>query len=230
MSKIILNGVEMDMLIEACDEFQFIKEDLNGKTYRMIEGVFLQQEIVNKNKRKYPKSIMEPEVIRYVNEMVLKNRAVGELGHPDGPTVNPERVSHKIISLIKDGDNYIGKARISNSPFGKIVQNFLEEEILFGVSSRAVGTLRRTNGIDMVQGDFHLATAADIVMDPSAPDAFVRGVMENKEYILADGLIQEANLDKWKKAIKLASENSLHEVSLQVYKEFLTEIDDRFKI
>jgi hypothetical protein len=226
---LLFNGHEVDLLVESC-EVQFLTEDLGGKTSHVIEGIFLQQEIVNKNKRKYTRQIMEPEVNRYVNEMVVKNRAVGELGHPDGPTVNPERISHKIISLVKDGDNYIGKARISNSPFGKIVQNFLEEEIVFGVSSRAVGTLRRINGIDLVQPDFRLATAADIVMDPSAPDAFVRGVMENKEYIFADGLIQEANLDKWKKAIKSASQSCLHETYLETYGEFLTELDNRFKI
>jgi hypothetical protein len=224
------NGASAEILIESCDSFQFITEDLNGKRYHVVEGVFLQQEIANKNKRKYSKEVMEPEVNRYINEMIGRNRAVGELGHPDGPTINPERVSHKITSLIKDGNNYVGKARISNSPFGKIVQNFLEEEILFGVSSRGIGTLRKINGIDMVQSDFRLATAADIVFDPSAPDAFVHGVMENKEYIFADGLIQEANLDKWKKAIKSASMNNLHEVEIKTYSEFLTELDGCFKI
>jgi hypothetical protein len=224
------NGEKAEILIESCDEFRFLTEDLNGKRYHMVEGVFLQQEIPNKNKRKYAKGVMEPEVNRYINEMIGRNRAVGELGHPDGPTINPERVSHKIISLIQDGNNYIGKARISNSPFGKIVQNFLDEEIQFGVSSRGIGTLRKVNGIDMVQSDFRLATAADIVMDPSAPDAFVRGVMEDKEYIFADGLIQEANLDKWKKAIKSAASNNLNEVKLNTYRDFLVELDNKFKI
>src|ERR1019366_4916865 len=121
--------------------------------------------------------------------------------------------------------NYVGRARVSNSPFGKIVQNFLDEEILFGVSSRALGSLRKSNGVDIVQSDFRLATAADIVMDPSAPDAFVRGIMENKEYIFADGLIQEQSLDKWKKAIKSASMSSLHEASLNAYSEFLADLD-----
>lgn len=226
----LFNGKEVDPLIEECIDVQFLVEELNGKRYHIVEGVFLQQEIPNKNKRKYSKDIMEPEVFRYTNEMVLKNRAVGELGHPDGPSINPERVSHKITSLIQDGNNFIGKARVSNSPFGKIVQNFLEEDITFGVSSRGVGTVRRSNGIDMVQSDFRLATAADIVMDPSAPDAFVRGVMEQREYILADGLIQEASLDKWKKAIKSASSNCLHEEELKAYGEFLTELDNSFKI
>src|ERR1035437_9099736 len=134
------NGENAQILIEQCDEFQFIKEDFNGVKHHMVEGVFLQQEVVNKNKRKYTKGVMEPEVNRYINEMVTRNRAVGELGHPEGPTINPERVSHKIVSLIQDNNNYIGKARISNSPFGKIVQNFLNEDISFGVSSRGIGT------------------------------------------------------------------------------------------
>jgi hypothetical protein len=220
---------ELPLLIESC-EVQFLIEDVNGKRYHMIEGIFLQQELANKNKRKYTKSVMEPEVQRYTNEMVLKNRAVGELGHPEGPTINPERISHKIISLIQSGNDYIGKARISNSPFGKIVQNFLDEEIQFGVSSRGIGTLRRISGIDMVQNDFRLSTAADIVMDPSAPDAFVRGVMESREYLLADGLIQESSIDKWKKAIKSATKNSLNEISLCTYRDFLIELDNHFKI
>lgn len=224
------NGEQAEILIESCYNFSFLTEEVNGKKYHLVEGVFLQQEMVNKNRRKYRADIMEPEVNRYINEMVNRNRAVGELGHPEGPTINPERVSHKIISLMKDGNNYLGRARVSNSPFGKIVQNFLDEEILFGVSSRAIGTLRRTNGIDEVQKDFRLATAADIVMDPSAPDAFVRGVMENKEYIFADGLIQEANLDKWKKAIKSASLSSLHEAELSAYRDFLDGLDKTFKL
>jgi len=217
-------------LIEECIEYRFLTEELNGRRYHIVEGIFLQQEIPNKNRRKYSKDVMEPEVNRYINEMVIKNRAVGELGHPEGPTINPERISHKIISLIQDNNNYIGKARVSNSPFGKIVQNFLDEEIVFGVSSRGIGTLKRNNGIDMVQHDFRLSTAADIVMDPSAPDAFVRGVMEGKEYIFADGLIQEASLNKWKKAIKSASKNSLHETELKAYGDFLAELDNSLKL
>ena len=224
------NGIESEILIESCDDFTFLTEELNGKKYHMIEGVFLQQEIKNKNNRKYTASVMEPEVNRYINEMIGKNRAVGELGHPEGPTINPERISHKIVSLIQDKNNYIGRARISNSQFGKIVQNFLDEDIQFGVSSRAIGTLRRVNGVDLVQSDFRISTAADIVMDPSAPDAFVRGIMENREYLFADGLIQEANLDKWKRAIKSASISSLHETEITAYRDFLVELDRSFKL
>jgi hypothetical protein len=225
----IINGKQVDLLIEQCEDYNFLQEDFKGQKHWMIEGVFLQQEVENRNRRKYPGSIMENEVNRYVSGMVTKNRAAGELGHPDGPTINPERVSHKITSLVKDGNNYIGKARISNSPFGKIVQNFLDEEIQFGVSSRGIGSLRRVDGVDMVQHDFHLATAADIVMDPSAPDAFVNGILENKEYILADGIIQEAKVDQWKKSIKSATMISLREVELAAYRDFLCELDNKFK-
>lgn len=230
MSIVTVNGTEMNMLIEACDDFQFLTEDFNGKKFHMVEGVFLQQNIKNRNNRFYTPDVMQMEVGRYTREMVDRNRAVGELGHPEGPTINPERISHRIVSLRQDGNNYIGKARVSNSPFGKIVQNFLEEDIQFGVSSRGVGSLRRINGADQVQPDFRLATAADIVMDPSAPDAFVRGIMENKEYILADGAIQEAKLDTWKKAIHNAGTKNLREAEIKAYGDFLNQLDKKFKI
>jgi Prohead core protein serine protease len=229
MSQVIIDGQKKDVLIEGWVEYQFIKEEYKGKQWPHIHGIFLQANVENRNKRIYPGAVMQNEVGRYVREMVEKNRAVGELGHPDGPSINPERISHKIISLVGDGDDYIGKARISNTPYGKIVQNFLEEEIQFGVSSRGVGSLRRINGLDQVQNDFMLATAADVVMDPSAPSAFVRGIMENKEYIFADGMIQEANIDKWKKAIKTASLNGLRDVEIATYHDFLRKLDESFK-
>lgn len=229
MSQVIIDGQKKDILIEGWVEYQFIKEEYKGKQWPHIHGTFLQANVKNRNSRIYPSEVMRNEVNRYVREMIDKNRAVGELGHPDGPTINPERISHKIISLKEDGDNYIGKARISNTPYGKIVQNFLDEEIQFGVSSRGVGSLRRINGLDQVQNDFMLATAADVVMDPSAPSAFVRGIMENKEYILADGMIQEANFDKWKKAIKGASINGLREAEINAYHDFLKTLDENFK-
>lgn len=236
MARVIVDGSEVDVLIEQCLDYRFLKEDIilneatgEKKKAYFVEGVFLQSQVKNRNGRIYPVDVMGTEVDRYVREMVERNRAVGELGHPDGPTINPERVSHKIVNLMRDGNNFIGKARISNTPFGKIAQVFLDEEIQFGVSSRGIGTLRRQSGADYVQPDFRLATAADIVMDPSAPDAFVRGIMENKEYILADGLIQEASLDKWKRAIKSASMNRLHEAEVKAYGEFLSELDSKFK-
>lgn len=226
---ITLNGKTVQPLIESCIDFEFLKEEKDGKLNHYIHGIFLQQEIKNKNNRHYPKDVMWNEVNRYRRDMIDTHRAVGELGHPTSPSINPERVSHKILSLEQDGNNYIGKARISNSPYGKIVQNFLDEEIKFGVSSRGVGSIRRVNGSDQVQPDFLLATAADVVMDPSAPDAFVRGIMENKEYIFADGFILEAKIDKWKKSIKKATLNNLKESEIKAYREFMVSLDEAFK-
>jgi hypothetical protein len=226
---ITVNGKELCPLIEECVDYRFFTESVNGKEYKFVEGVFLQAQVKNRNGRLYPLDVMENEVNRYMREMVETNRAVGELGHPDGPTINPERVSHKIVGLTRDGNNYQGKAKILGTPFGKIVRTFLDEEVKFGVSSRGVGSLQRRGGVDYVQPDFILATAADIVMDPSAPDAFVRGIMENKEYIFANGMIQEAKMEKWKKEIKSASLNRLQEAKLTAYGEFLKELDNKFK-
>lgn len=226
---ITVNGRKVLPLIEECVDYRFITEKVNGKEYKFVEGIFLQSQLKNRNGRVYPLDVMENEVNRYMREMVETNRAVGELGHPDGPTINPERVSHKITELNRDGNNYHGKAKILGTPFGKIVKTFLDEDVKFGVSSRGVGSLQRRGGVDYVQNDFILATAADIVMDPSAPDAFVRGIMENKEYIFADGLIQEASLDKWKKRIKSATSNTLQEAKLTAFGEFLQELDNKFK-
>lgn len=226
---ITVNGRTVLPLIEECVDYRFITEQVNGKTYKFVEGIFLQSQVKNRNGRVYPLDVMENEVNRYLREMVETNRAVGELGHPDGPTINPERVSHKITELKREGNDYLGKAKILGTPFGKIVKTFLDEDVKFGVSSRGVGSLQRRGGVDYVQNDFILATAADIVMDPSAPDAFVRGIMENREFIFADGLIQEAKLDTWKKSIKDASLNRLQETKLAAYGEFLRELDDKFK-
>lgn len=226
---ITVNGKQVIPLIEECVDYRFITETVDGKQYNFVEGIFLQSQIKNRNGRIYPLEILENEVNRYVREMVETNRAVGELGHPDGPTINPERVSHKIVKLVRDGNNFYGKARVLNTPFGKIVKTFLEEDVKFGVSSRGVGSLQRRGGVDYVQNDFILATAADIVMDPSAPDAFVRGLMENKSYIFADGLIKECSIDKWKKQIRTATSNSLREVKITAFQEFLNELDGKFK-
>lgn len=229
MGQIQIDGQLKDILIESCVDIQFLSEENNGKKTHYIHGTFLQSNIKNRNNRWYSPEVMKNEVDRYIREMIETNRAVGELGHPDGPTINPERVSHKIVSLTPDGYNYVGKARVSNSPYGKIIQNFLDEDIQFGVSSRGIGSLRRANGMDQVQPDFKLATAADVVMDPSAPDAFVRGLMENKEYIFADGMIQEAKIDKWKKQIKKASIRTLKEAEITAYHEFMYNLDEKFK-
>jgi hypothetical protein len=226
---VTVNGIKMEPLIEECLDYRFLTEEVNGKAYKFVEGIFLQSQMKNRNGRFYPLEIMENEVNRYIREMVESNRAVGELGHPDGPTINPERVSHKIVELKRDGNNFHGKAQILGTPFGKIVKTFLDEDVKFGVSSRGVGSLQRRGGVDYVQSDFILATAADIVMDPSAPDAFVRGIMENKEYIYADGLILEANIEKWKKDIRTASSKNLQETEINAFREFISEVNDRFK-
>lgn len=230
MSQVKIDGKILDVLKEECIEIQFLKEDNDkGEKTHFFHGIFLQSNIKNRNGRFYSPDVMHTEVGRYNQQMVEKRRAVGELGHPDGPAINPERVSHKILSLRPDGFNYIGKARVSNSPYGKIVQNFLDEDIQFGVSSRGVGSVRRLNGVDQVQPDFMLATAADVVMDPSAPDAFVRSIVENKEYIFADGMIQEAKIETWKNQIKSASLNNLREAEIVAYHDFLRVLDERFK-
>jgi hypothetical protein len=227
-----VNGNNVDVLIEQVNEFQFIKEDFNDKKYWILEGIFLQADIKNQNNRIYPIEVMRNEVLRYGKQMIEDNRAVGELGHPQDAIINPERISHRIIYLADEdgqGKNYHGKARVSNSPYGKIVQTFLEEETKMGVSSRALGSIRKlSNGINQVQSDFFLATAADIVMNPSAPDAFVRGIMENKEYLLIDGVITEANTEQWKNEIKHASLNRLREVELNTFQNFIDKLDNKF--
>ena len=177
----------MKLITETTEDIQYIKEDKDGKTNLFIEGVFLQSDLKNRNGRVYPREIMQREVNRYVKESINKKRAMGELGHPDGPTINLDRVSHMITSLREDGSNYIGKAKILDTPMGNIVKNLIDEGASLGVSSRGLGTLKEKNGINEVQDDFVLSTAADIVADPSAPDAFVRGIMEHKEWVMVEG-------------------------------------------
>jgi len=167
----------MKLITETIESIKILTEDNNGKQNLYIEGVFLQSEIQNRNGRIYPLSVLQKEVNRYNEEYVVKGRALGELGHPDGPTVNLDRVSHKIVSLKAEGNNFIGKARILDTPMGKIAKNLLDEGVQLGVSSRGMGSLEEQNGVKYVRDDFMLATAADIVADPSAPDAFVNGIM-----------------------------------------------------
>lgn len=185
----------MKLLTEITNTYQpIIQEatDASGEKKYFIEGIFLQSEIVNRNGRKYPKAILKREVDRYRKEHIEKSRAVGELGHPDNPTINLDRVSHKIISLTEDGDNFIGKAQILNTPQGNIVKNLIDEGIVFGVSSRGVGSLKEKNGHHIVDDDFVLVTAADIVADPSAPDAIVSALHENREWIWSQGRLVES--------------------------------------
>jgi len=189
----------MRLITEINEDIKVLKEETyNGHQY-YLQGVFLQGNIQNRNGRVYPIDVLDNQVTQYCNKYILEKRAFGELGHPDGPQINLERVSHMIVDLHKDGSNYIGKAKIMDTPYGKIVKNFIDEGAKLGVSSRGMGSLRSVNGVDEVQEDFYLATAADIVADPSAPDAFVRGIMEGKEWIWDNGVLKEARIEKYKK-------------------------------
>lgn len=212
----------MKLIREELSNTNFLVEEKDGKKKYFIEGVFMQADLKNRNGRRYPKSVMETEVKRYTTENIAKNRAFGELGHPDGPTINLERVSHMITELKMDGSNVMGRAKIMETPYGKIVKNLMDEGATLGVSSRGMGSLKQgKDGSSEVQGDFYLATAADIVADPSAPDAFVNGIMENKEWVWDSGLIKEVNIEGYKRDIKNASMNSLEEAKLKAFNDFL---------
>ncbi|CAB4170876.1 prohead core scaffolding protein and protease [uncultured Caudovirales phage] len=195
-----------------------------GKEY-FIEGIFLQSELKNRNGRMYPESIMDNEVGRYIKESVDKNRAYGELGHPDTPSINLDRVSHMIVSLRKEGTNYIGKAKILETPMGMIARGLLDGGANLGVSSRALGSLQANNeGVQIVQDDFMLSTAADIVADPSAPDAFVRGIMESKEWVFVDGKFVEQHIEEAQRSIRKASSRNLQEAKIYAFQKFLSKI------
>lgn len=195
-----------------------------GKEY-FIEGIFLQSELKNRNGRMYPESVMDNEVGRYIKESVEKNRAYGELGHPDTPSINLDRVSHMIVSLRKEGTNYIGKAKILETPMGQIARGLLDGGANLGVSSRALGSLQTNNeGVQVVQDDFMLSTAADIVADPSAPDAFVRGIMESKEWIFVDGKFVEQHIEEAQRSIRKASSRNLEEAKIIAFQKFLSKI------
>jgi len=208
------------------DEVNYLVEEdpKTGKKHAYIEGVMLQTEVKNKNGRIYPKEVMQKEVKRYNKEYVDQNRAYGELGHPEGPTINLERTSHLITSLKEDGNNFVGKAKILSTPMGEIVKNLLNDGARLGVSSRGMGSLKASNakgGVQMVQSDFQLATAADIVADPSAPDAFVDGVMEGVEWIWDNGVIKAQKIEEYKHSIQRARTQKLQEVKLNVFNDFL---------
>ena len=215
----------MKLISEEVQNAEYLIEETNGKKSYKIKGIFLQSNMKNRNGRVYPKEILENEVKRYNKEFIQKKRAFGELGHPDGPTVNLERVSHMIQSLTPDGDNFIGEAKIMDTPYGKIVKNLMDEGATLGVSSRGMGSLKAgAKGAQEVQGDFYLATAADIVADPSAPDAFVSGIMENKDWIWDNGIIKEVNIERYKREIVNAKLNSLQEAKLQAFNNFLSKL------
>ena len=216
----------MKLITEEIEQVEVIVENRNGKKNLFIEGVFLQGEIKNRNGRMYPMSTLAREVGRYNENFVQKGRALGELGHPDGPTVNLDRVSHKIVSLKESGNNFIGKAKILGTPMGKIASDLLGEGVKLGVSSRGVGSLNKTNeGYSVVGEDFTLATAADIVADPSAPDAFVDGIMEGKEWVWDGGIIRERLASKTYKRINtLVDQHKLDEKKLSVFEDFLANL------
>ena len=198
----------MKLICEVNEEVKYLEEEKNGKKGLYIEGIFMQGDIKNRNGRMYPKDVLQKEVNRYNKEYIDKNRAYGELGHPQGPTINLERVSHMITQLQQDGSNFVGKAKImTNTPYGQIVKSLIDEGAQLGVSSRGMGSLKQKNGANEVQGDFYLATAADIVADPSAPNAFVNGVMESKEWIWDNGIIREADIADMQKEVKTASKS-----------------------
>ena len=208
------------------DEVNYLVEEdpKTGKKHAYIEGVMLQTEVKNKNGRIYPKEVMQKEVKRYTKEYIDNNRAYGELGHPEGPTINLERTSHLITDLREDGNNFVGKAKILSTPMGNIVKNLLDDGARLGVSSRGMGSLKASNakgGVQMVQSDFQLATAADIVADPSAPDAFVDGVMEGVEWIWDNGVIKAQKIEEYKHSIARARTQKLQEVKLNVFNDFL---------
>ena len=216
----------MKLITEEIEQVEVIVENRNGKKNLYIEGVFLQSEMKNRNGRMYPKSTLAREVGRYNENFVEKGRALGELGHPDGPTVNLDRVSHKIVSLKDSGKNFVGKAKILSTPMGKIASNLLGEGVKLGVSSRGVGSLQKTReGVNVVGEDFTLATAADIVADPSAPDAFVDGIMEGKDWVWDGGILRERLATKTYKRINtLVDQNKLDEKKLSVFEDFLANL------
>ena len=217
----------MKLIREDLHEAKLIVEDKGlgkGKNY-FIEGIFLQSDLKNRNGRMYPESVMDKEVGRYMMEQVKTNRAYGELGHPDTPSINLDRVSHLIVDLRKEGTNYIGRAKILETPMGQIARGLLDGGANLGVSSRALGTLKMNeDGVNVVQDDFMLSTAADIVADPSAPDAFVRGIMENKEWTFVDGKFVEKHIEEVKAIIKKASSRELQEAKIVAFAKFLSKI------
>jgi hypothetical protein len=216
----------MKLIRETVEQTKFIVENKlgKGKDY-FIEGIFLQSDLKNRNGRMYPEAVMDKEVSRYMESLVKQNRAYGELGHPETPSINLDRVSHLIVDLRKEGTNYIGKAKILETPMGMIARGLLDGGANLGVSSRAMGSLKtNTEGVQVVQDDFMLSTAADIVADPSAPDAFVRGIMEGREWAFVDGKFVEKNIEEVKRNIRKTSSKNLQEAQLRAFQDFLSKI------
>jgi len=211
----------MRLNTEITEDLKYITEDTKGKKSLYIQGPFMMAEVKNRNGRIYPAEVLFKEMKRYNENYVAKNRAFGELGHPEGPNINLERVSHMITELKQDGNNVWGKAKIMDTPYGQIVQNLINNGAQLGVSSRGMGTLEEKNGTKVVKDDFYLATAADIVADPSAPEAFVQGIMEGKEWIWESGVLKEKALNEIKRNIKSSSSKKLDETKLKAFNKFL---------
>jgi len=215
----------MKLITEVLDIGYVTEANENGEKDFYIEGIFMQANKQNRNGRIYPTDILEREINRYNKEYVMKNRAFGELGHPSGPTINLERVSHMIKELYQDGDNFMGKAKIMDSPYGNIVKNLIKEGATIGVSSRGMGSLKpRKDGIQEVQGDFYLATAADIVADPSAPDAFVAGIMEGKEWVWDNGILKEQQISEIKNEIEKAPKKDREQTLVKAFEDFMNKL------
>jgi hypothetical protein len=214
----------MKLIVEHIEDIQLLTEEKDGKEYTYIQGVFLQGDIKNRNGRVYPMPVLQREVTNYNENYIMKSRALGELGHPDGPTINLDRVSHKIVELYQDGSNYIGKAKLLETPMGMIAKNLLREGIQLGVSSRGVGSLESKGGSNYVRDDFMLTTAADIVADPSAPDAFVNGIMEGKEWVWDNGAFKEAEIQRVKEELDRVSRNQLENKILESFERLLSNL------
>ena len=207
------------------DEIEYLCEEKeNGKKEYKIKGIFMQADIKNRNGRVYPVATLSKEVARYTTEYINKRRAFGELGHPDGPTVNLERVSHMITSLKPEGKNFVGEAKIMDTPYGKIVKNLIDEGAQLGVSSRGMGSIQSSSQGNVVGKDFYLATAADIVADPSAPAAFVEGIMEGKEWVWDNGVLKSKTVEEYKSEIERARRTELTEVKSKIFKDFISKL------
>ena len=211
----------MKLITESIQDVQVTTEEKSGVKTLYIQGPFLVAEMKNKNGRVYPVGTMKREVDRYNEEYVMKNRAFGELGHPDSPSINLDRVSHLITGLKQEGNQWIGKAKILETPMGKIAKSLMEGGATLGVSSRGMGSLKEVNGTNVVQDDYYLATAADIVADPSAPGAFVQGIMEGKEWVWDNGKVKEIDINEYYKQIKTAKQKQIDEISLKIFENFV---------
>lgn len=217
----------MKLFTELVEDVQYVVEEKNGKKSLYITGIYMQAEQKNGNGRIYKLPILEREVARYNKQYVETNRAMGELGHPNGPSINLDRVSHKIVELKQDGNNFIGKAKILDTPMGSIARNLIESGVQLGVSTRGMGSLKEVGGVMEVQEDFYLATAADIVADPSAPDAFVQGIMEGVEWVWDNGILKASQIEQYKETVKKASRTELESTAIQVWEHFVKSISNK---